>query len=130
MKQIYFGHPISVYNTPKESELIQAIQKQFPGWHIENPNQPHHSEGYQTWKKNFGNGMSYYYQEVLPKMHAGVFLPFLDRMWGAGVFNEAEFLFNQDKPIYEINYLGEISPVTLDEAKKLSIEETRKRVYK
>ena len=130
MQKIYFGHPVSVYNTPEEKKLISIIEEIFPHFEVENPNQPHHAQGYQDWKKQKGNGMLYYYEKVLPFMSAGVFLPFEDGMWGAGVFNEAEFLQEQQKSVYEIDYSGEISRIIVDPSKKLSIEETRARVYK
>jgi hypothetical protein len=127
MQKIYFGHPLSVYNTPKEKKLISIIEETFPHSEVENPNQPHHAQGYQDWKKQKGNGMLYYYEKVLPQMSAGVFLPFEDGMWGAGVFNEADFLQKHQKPIYEINFNGEIYIAILDLSKKLSIDETRVR---
>ena len=129
-QKMYFGHPISIYNKPKEAELIKIIEKVFVNYEVENPNQPRHSKGYQKWKKRKGNGMLYYYEKVLPHMDAGIFLPFEDGMWGAGVFHEAEFLQQQEKPIYEINVNGDILEAHLNPAKKLSIEDTRARVYK
>lgn len=130
MKKIYFGHPINFYNTPKESQLIQIIRMQFPNSLIENPNQPHHSENYQKWKKERGNGMLYYYEKVLPFCDKGVFLSFEDGMFGYGVFGEAEFMNNAGKTIYEISLDGKIKIMAIDFSRLLSIEETRKRVYK
>jgi len=129
MEKIYFGHPINFYNVPKESELIEIIKKRFPKFSLENPNQPHHQENYQRYKKETGRGMNYYFQEVLPKMDAGIFLSFEDGNFGIGVFGEAEFLFNQRKPIWEINLGGKITPMLIDYSKMLSMEETRKRIY-
>ena len=129
MEKIYFGHPINYYNTDKESELIRIIQFIMPEYEIENPNQPHHQAGYQRWKEKGERGMRYYFEEVLPNMDAGIFLAFDDGMFGAGVFGEAEFLYKDDKPIYEISLDGEISDLVLDESRFLSIEETRKRVH-
>tara|TARA_Y100000310_G_scaffold343165_1_gene449586 strand:+ start:2523 stop:2933 length:411 start_codon:yes stop_codon:yes gene_type:complete len=127
--KIYFGHPISIYNTSKEAELITRIEQVFANYTVENPNQPHHTQGYQNFKISSGNGMLYYYQEVLPKMSAGIFLPFEDGMWGAGTFGEAEFLHELEREIYTIDLAGDILDATLDPSKKLSIEDTRARVY-
>jgi hypothetical protein len=127
--RIYFGHPVNFYNIPKELELIKIIEKEFPLFIVENPNQPHHQEGYQRYKRETGKGMDYYFREVLPKMAVGIFLPFEDGKFGAGVFGEAEFLYNREKLIYEINLDGKTNPLSLDFSKKLSIDETRKRVY-
>ncbi len=105
-KKIYFGHTVDLYNTPKEGELIAAIERALPQYAVENPNQPVHEEGYQTAKRETGKGMSYYFEKVLPKMDAGVFQPFADGKFGAGVFGEAEFLHEQGRPIYEITLEG------------------------
>jgi hypothetical protein len=128
--KIYFGHPIDTYNTAKECILIECIEKYFPEYDIENPNQFHHQQNYYKYKLEKGNGMLYYFSEVLPKMMAGVFLPFKDDMFGAGVYGEANFLYQQNKPIFEINRKGIIKTLILDSKRSLSIEETRKRVYR
>ena len=126
---LYFGHPINFYNTPKEVELIRVISAQFPQYAIENPNQPHHQQGYQKWKAEKGNGMRYYFEEVLPGMAAGVFLTFADGMFGKGVFGEAEFISARGNPIWEINLEGQIRAMMLDTQRMLTIEQTRERIY-
>ena len=68
-KRIYFGHPINTYNTALENELLQKISEAFPECEIENPNQKHHNEGYERWKKTTGNGMDYYFKVVLLSCH-------------------------------------------------------------
>lgn len=127
--KLYFGHPVNEYGTDKERELLVAIQRHFQEYDIENPNQPHHGEGYQRWKKEKGNGMGYFFEKVLPDMDAGVFLTFEDGMFGAGVFKEARWLHEHSKPIHEISLEGKIQEMTLDESRMLSVEETRARVY-
>ncbi len=127
---IYFGHPVNFYNTDKERELAEIIKKEFPEYYLENPNQLHHQENYKIWKEELGNGMKYYFDIVLPKMNAGIFLPFEDGMWGLGVFGEAEAIFSKGYPIWEIDVEGNVKNVMkLDYPKKLSLDETRKRVY-
>ena len=58
LKQSY-GHDIVVeveeYRL-SDTELIGEIEKHFPNYTIENPNQEHHSAGYTRWKKETGNG--------------------------------------------------------------------------
>jgi uncharacterized protein YqgQ len=127
--KMYFGHPVNFYNVPKEIELIKIIEKEFPSFRIENPNQLHHQEGYQKYKRETGRGMDYYFKEVLPKMKSGIFLSFEDRKFGAGVFGEAEFLKKRGKLIYELTLEGKIDFMPIDYSRMLSIEETRKRVY-
>lgn len=129
-RTIYFGHPVNTYNSTLENDLIKVIRQSFPEWKIENPNQPNHQEGYVRWKKSMGNGMLYFFREVLPKMEGGIFLPFVDGRFGAGVFGEAEFLFNRKKDIWAINYLQIIEILKdLKDLDVLSVSETRERVY-
>ena len=74
--------------------------------------------------------MKYYFDAILPYMKAGIALPFEDGMWGAGIFGEMEFLRDRGKPIWEIRESGIITFIhELDQSKKLSIDETKKRVY-
>jgi hypothetical protein len=128
--RIYFGHTVDIYNTPKEQELVERIQRELPQYEIENPNQPHHGEGYKRYTAQTGRGMNYFFQEVLPSMEAGVFQPFADGKFGAGVFGEAKFLAERGKPLWEITLEGKVSSLELDPARALSVEETRARVYK
>jgi len=129
MKKVYFGHPINIYGTTTEGLLIKAIERGFPDWEVENPNQPYHGEGYQRFKAENGNGMLYFYEEVLPQMDAGVFLAFEDGMFGAGVYKEAQFLVDNGKNIFEIDLEGGLTGLVLNESRKLSVEDTRARVY-
>lgn len=127
---IYFGHPVSVYNTPQEDKLVNIIEEHFPDFTVENPNQKHHGEGYVRYKALEGKiGMDYFFEEVLPKMYAGVFLPFEDEMFGAGVYKEADFIKKDGKSIYEIDYEGNIKDLIIDPDRFLSIDKTRERVY-
>jgi hypothetical protein len=126
--KIYFGHSVNVYGTPDEERLIKIIEEYFPQFEVENPNQLHHQEGYQRWR-GITKGMDYYFKEVLPQMESGIFLPFEDGMLGAGVYGEAEFIANDGKLIYEIDFVGNIERMFLDSTRKLSVSETRERVY-
>lgn len=121
--EVYFGHPINTYNTELESKLLKKIEEYFsPDWEIENPNQKHHQEGYKK------HGMGYYLEKVLSKCKAGIFLPFRDGKWGAGVFKEAERLSELNCPIFMINPAGFIQKIDIKNAKVLTIEETRVRI--
>jgi hypothetical protein len=129
---LYFAHPINIYDTEKESELIAAIEAHFgERWVVENPNQPHHSEAYKEWRGRLGSGggMRYFFEEVLPGCDACIFLAFEDGMIGKGVYGEAKQIHEQGGPIFEIDWDGNIWGAELDERRCLSVEETRKRVY-
>lgn len=127
MDELYFGHPLSTFDTELEDELIDSIEEAFPGYTVENPNQPQHIQNYEEWAED-GSGMEYYFEEVLPEMDAGVFLPFEDGSYGAGTAAEAEFLAERDRPVYEIGYNGVIRKLDIDEMDVLSVEETRDRL--
>jgi len=133
-EKIYFGHHLSTrhiskYNTANEQSLIECIEKEFPEYVVESPNQQKHADGYQKFKEKTGNGMNYYFQEVLPYMAAGIFLAFEDGRFGAGVYAEATFLKEHGRLIYEIDLVGRIKDIDLDVSRCLSIEETKSRIY-
>lgn len=127
-KRLYFGHPVNVYNTDLENQLLQKISEHFLDWDIENPNQKCHQEGYTHWKETTGNGMDYFTKQVLPSCQGGVFLPFRDGAWGAGVYKEAKFYADQGHPIYMIVLDGIITPLDLSTIQSLTVEETRSRI--
>ncbi|MCA9478093.1 MAG: hypothetical protein KC535_03025 [Nanoarchaeota archaeon] len=133
---IYFAHPVNYYegsknnmHGTKESELVAIINEKLP-FITYNPNQPHNQENYQFWKKATGNGMTYFFDIILPQMAAGIVLPFSDGMIGAGAYDEMEHLAESKKPVYEINESGIITIFKPNQERKLSIEKTRERVYK
>lgn len=133
MKQkIYFGHPRNTYGTELEQKLLAIISQCFPEFDIENPGQnlKHRVNQIRLWKKITGNGMNYFFFEILPKCHAGIFLPFRDDKWGAGIVGEAEFLIKKRFLVWQIDFNGIISKIGLDEikTKALSVEETRVRI--
>ena len=146
---MYFGHPVNTYNTDLEKELLEAIQSFFSDGvapvEIENPNQPHHSKNYLKWKETHGDGMRYFFEEVLPSCDVGVFLPFRDGAFGAGVFGEMKWFYEKGLDIFTIYAHGTIFPVFWngvlwirrlrnedkkfeDLVKVLSVEETRARI--
>ncbi|MCL5018756.1 MAG: hypothetical protein M1416_03265 [Candidatus Pacearchaeota archaeon] len=127
---IYFAHPINTYNTDLEKVLVEIIKLGFPRYTLENPNQQYHQENYKFWKENFGNGMKYYFEEILPKMSAGIGLPFEDGMYGAGIFGELKMLSEMGKPIWRISWNGGIREIEkLNPELALSVGDTKKRVY-
>ena len=124
---MYFGHPVNVYGTELEKILIAKISRRFPNCLIENPNQEKHQAGYTRWKKETSNGMQYYFFEVLPFCDTGIFLPFRDGVWGAGVYSEAKFF--RAPWVWMIDADVNIRLVDLASVHALTIEETRKRIY-
>lgn len=126
---VYFGHPITLFNTSKERELIDRIQEEFPQAHITNPADQPHSKNYEEYKRRYGDGMKYYLEVVLPAHDAGVFLPFADGYFGAGVHTEAQRMEELGKPVYQISKNGHVRPLTVHPRWRLTVEQTRARVY-
>jgi len=124
-KNIYFGHPICTYNTSLEGILLRAIQRRFSRDTIINPNTPTHQHNC----RKYNNPMHYFYAEVLPYCDKGVFLPFPDGMFGAGVFGEMRWLYNKNRKIYEISSGGHLIKLSKPPTqRKLTIEKTRQHL--
>lgn len=111
MDKLYFAHPVNVFGTElKTHHLIPFLQRAFKTWEIEDPDQPHHQQGYKDWKARLeGNpqkhgGMSYYYDVVLPACRGCVAMPFLDCKLGAGVAGEAKFFAQYNHPVFLLQY--------------------------
>jgi hypothetical protein len=119
---LYFAHPISDYGTAFESKIVETLELQ--GLLIENPNQPHHQEGYAR------GGMDYFMDQVLPLCGGCVFLPFPGGLIGSGVAMEIEHFMDRRQQVIEVGRdpgLGTflLSCFVLDEARILSRDETR-----
>jgi len=129
--KLYFGHPINTYNTPLEKSLLGTIQDHFGKvFETFNPNQEKCAKKYAEYSKIPGKrGMDYYFEEVLPNMDAGIFLPYSDGKFGKGVYSEAQTINKANKRIWQITHRGIITPLNLTEENCLSVEETRARVY-
>lgn len=125
---VYFGHPINTYGTDLEERLLIAIAVRFPGCPVCNPAGPKHQDGYAQYVAAGRRGMDYFFEEILPRCQAGVFLAFPDGKWGAGVYAEAAWLAERGHPIWQIDASGAIEPLDLATAEVLSVEETRARV--
>ncbi len=142
MNRLYFGHPINVFGTELQRLLLQRIASQFVGWVIVSPNTPEHQAGYESAKRltagpnptaeqlRLASGMHYFLERVVPACQGGVFLPFRDGRWGAGVYAEAAVVLRMHYPAYKISPDGEIRPVLdlRNEPEPLSADETRARI--
>jgi hypothetical protein len=135
---IYFGHPVSLYGLEEEDKIASEIKRAFSvnDFEVFNPNNPICQDGYSHFQKTAGKrGMDFYYEMVLssPRIKAGVFVPFLDGKFDAGVRGKAEMLYNNGVFIYEYlisesrDHIEAIEK--LDSSRFLSVEETRQRIY-
>ena len=129
---VYFAHPINTYGTPLEVELQRKISRKFRHATVINPGDATHEEVVREMKKSdpTTNVMGYFVG-LVHSCNALVALPFLDGMWGAGVFKEALIAHERGLTVWEIDPITKkISKrSSLPTDKMLSIEETRSRVY-
>lgn len=122
-KTVYFGHTMASYDTKFEKRCLEEIGKKFNGYEITNPNGNVHKQGY------FSKGWSYFMDLVL-EHEIGVFTPFRDKCWGAGILSEATQMLEHNRKVFvmnpttfKISQLKDINEVETS----LTIEETHKR---
>lgn len=127
MPRLYFGHPINTYQTPLEGELLQAIAAAFPAYDIENPSDPHHQYGARRQHWLTGNVMDYFLP-VAAGCRLGVFLPFRDGCWGAGVHAEALVMTHHGRGIFSIDPSGLVRRADLATVIALTVDQTRQRI--
>ncbi len=129
-RRMYFGHPINLYGTSLQAKLLITLQDAFQDWEIVNPDHPDHQKGYAEFAKAHpnGSGMGYFFEKILPDCQAGTFLAFGDGKFGKGVYGEAEWLQQRDRPIWEITPRFTITTLRLDPERCLTVEATRERI--
>lgn len=108
MEKIYFAHAINSYDTPIELAVMELIARRFPNDEIENPNQPHHQEGYREYAKRYQHeplgrgtrGMRYFHEVVLPNCKSCATMPFLDGRIGLGAADEPRWYLERGMPAW------------------------------
>jgi len=121
--KLYFAHPINVYNTELEAELLAVITDMFgETYAILNPNGPEHDAGYKA------KGMKYFLEDVVPECEACVLLAFRDGKIGKGVYAEAETLYNAGCEVWEILPESLFNLWSPNPDRCLSVEQTRERI--
>lgn len=122
-KPVYFAHTVSLYDTALEDATVYFIADKVAGGRVEgveNPNQPHHQEGYKKYaervKKSQKNhkGMNYFYDEVLPECGSCVAMPFLDGKVGLGVAGEVLWFIDRNLPVWYMEPKETIYIVDID----------------
>lgn len=105
MNKIYFAHPVNIYDQPIENAFARLIAHYLTNDElslIENPNQPKHQNGYDSYSKRLKEngldhkGMNYFYDEVLPNCNSCAGVPFLDGRVGLGVAGEMKWFIEHD----------------------------------
>lgn len=91
--KIYFAHSVSEYGTEFEAAVVKALKSDW--LEVENPNAPHHQEGYRQ------HGMAYF-EGVIAQCDALAYLRFPDGAIGAGVAKEIASAANDGRPVFEV----------------------------
>ena len=128
MDRLYFGHPINTYHTELEARLLRLIAKRWPDHIVVNPSDAIHQQEVQHRHQLGLAPIDYFVNDVVPTCQAGVFLPFLDGAWGAGIYKEAVTLLLLHRKIWQIDASGVIVPVDWANLDPLSVDETRQRL--
>lgn len=108
--KLYIPHAVNMYDTNLEEALLHFIGHSFSGSVIENPNQPHHQEGYNKWSvrqresDTKHKGMSYFFDEVLPGCNGCVTIPYLDGKMGLGVASETKWFIARKFPVWVVQF--------------------------
>jgi hypothetical protein len=132
---IYFAHPINTYNSDLERKCLSLIKEKFPNDDIINPSDKEVIDMFDIYKTTYPNNYMQYFANLVWECDKIVILPFSDGMIGAGVWFEAHEHFKQFRNLHMYcvnpfnNSIGEITIDVID-SRKLSIEETRKRIKK
>lgn len=116
--RVYLAHPITDYGTPRQAEAVNALTAM--GFDIENPDQPHHQEGYAR------EGMAYF-QGVVRSCGGLVFVRFPDSSIGAGVGKEIMTAILAHLNVWEL-FGGKLYWVADQPTPILSVEDTRETI--
>lgn len=130
---VYFAHPINTYGSDTESECLSLISNAFPNNAILNPSDAHIVDAFDDYKETHPHTYMEFFAKLVNRCTIIVFLPFRDGMIGAGVWYEIQEHVKQwgdyqiwcVDPFNETIYQVSESVVT---SRKLSVEETRKRI--
>lgn len=121
--KIYLAHPVTDYGTQRQANALADLRKfydeQWPQvkMEIENPDQPHHQEGY------YKEGMDYF-KRIVESCDRLAFMRFPDGSIGAGVGREIRWALTSCFAVYELFngwlYQAQNMPTPI-----LTVEQTR-----
>lgn len=119
---IFFGLPISCYNTTTEGQMLGFFASAIPKDVIVSLNHPRHQDAL----NRLGNK---YLMMVLSFCEAGIFLPFQDGYWDCFTASQANWLHGHGKEIMVADRSGRLVLLQhgINGALILSAEETAKR---
>ncbi len=119
----YFAHPVTIYNTRKESVLIDMISRTnfLSNPLVINPNSEYHAHKYKI------HGMDYFLT-LVDECDALIIYPFEDGSIGAGIAKEALRAFEKFKRVYQIDPKTFSMEEIFNLKNYLTVEETRKKI--
>lgn len=118
---LYFAHPISTYCSAEEDRALDVLSQ--AGFDVTNPSDRPHQEA-------CGNDMVKW-AALAGTCEALALLPFSDGAIGAGVRKEADAVWAQGKPLFELSADGStLTPVAQWPGHRtiLDVEQTRERL--
>ena len=120
--RLYFAHPVSDYNRPREQKALEAIRMAFPECEIVNPNSDHHSMEY----KRVGFR---YFEDLAKSCQIVAAMPFPNGEWGMGVWKEAMTMAEvPEGVVLSLDSNGNFTALRPQSIRPLSIDETRRHV--
>ncbi|WP_174020431.1 hypothetical protein G6L89_007445 [Agrobacterium fabrum] len=124
--KIYLAHPVTDYGTQRQADAIAALLKYWAEerssqpLEIENPDQPHHQQGYNR------EGMDYF-KKVVESCDRLAFMRFSDGSIGAGVGREIRWALQSCFAVYEL-FDGWLYQVQNMPTPVLTVEQTRAKI--
>lgn len=134
-RSLYFAHPVNAYEingSTLEKPLLLLLKRTWPDLEIINPGGQKHADMVQSLKSSDpkANVMGYFL-DLVRECSTLVYLPFPDGKIGAGVWAEVEEALKCGCTIWSVDHkTHELTHVrALDQSLRLTIDETRARVY-
>lgn len=124
--RIYLAHPVTDYGTKRQADAIDALRKYWAEersskqLEIENPDQPHHQNGYEL------EGMAYF-KKVVESCDRLAFMRFSDGSIGAGVGREIRWGLQSCFAVYEL-FNGWLYHVQDMPTPILTVDQTREKI--
>jgi hypothetical protein len=131
---LYVAQPMNLHKTPLQRQMFDYIKSTFPDWKIENPDQPHHNEGFRHYLDTRNNPMAYFEEVILPKIDGCVGLRFQDGMIAAGVAFEMFRSSAKGLPLWFLDYSKSsgflLTPQSRFPANVISVKDTYERILR
>lgn len=128
--RIYFAHPVTMYETPRETEVLNLIQKKYPNSIIYNPGAKKFQDLFSKYRDQHPDDYMKFFFDIVGKCDMVITYPFEDGTIGAGKGKEMEHGYNNGLEIYlidnktlEFNKVNDMNDIDI-----MSVEETRNKI--